>query len=197
MNKFICIEGIDGAGKTTQAKLLAERLGDRAILVHEPGTTRLGLMIRALLKNPENTDMAATTEVLLFNAARAQLMQEIVHPALDQGKIVITDRFLPSTVAYQQGFRIQELNEIGKFATKGTLPDIVLLLNLPVEEGFKRKMIREDRIEQRDKEYHWRVWNRYRQQASMDESFTIVDARPPIEAIHHTICGILKAKGMV
>jgi dTMP kinase len=142
---FISFEGPDGAGKSTQAGLLAARLrqeGYRVVSVQEPGGTQLGLGIRSLLVRPEAAGpIDPRAEALLFSAARAQLISEVIQPALEGGAVVIADRFADSTLAYQGGGRqmpVDELRMLAAFATGGLLPDLTILLDLPPRVGLAR-----------------------------------------------------------
>ncbi len=145
MGLFITFEGTEGSGKSTQARLLYERLQARGypvILTREPGGTRIGEMIRRILVDLQHTEMAPTTEILLFSAARAQLVNELVRPYLNTGGIVLCDRYADSTYAYQgHGLQrdINELRMITGIATGGLMPDLTIYLDLTAEEGLERK----------------------------------------------------------
>ncbi len=151
--RFVSFEGIDGCGKSTHAAHLAEvcgKIGVEVVLVRDPGSTRLSEKIRALLLDPENFEMARECELLLYEAARAQLAAEVIRPALLRGAWVIADRFFDSTTAYQGGGRridasfIQKANELGSL---GVVPDLTFILDLPVEEAARRRAEEADRIE--------------------------------------------------
>jgi dTMP kinase len=177
MGVFITFEGPEGSGKSTQARLLYERLqaiGYPAILTREPGGTRIGEMIRRILVDLKHTEMAPTTETLLFSAARAQLVSELVRPYLTTGGIVLCDRYADSTYAYQGyglGRDLDELHAITSVATGGLMPDLTFYLDLDVEVGLRRKRVARDRADQggsalrpewnrldaRDLAYHQRV----------------------------------------
>ncbi len=145
MGLFITFEGPEGSGKSTQARLLYERLQGRGypvILTREPGGTRIGEMIRRILVDLRHTEMAPTTETLLFSAARAQLVSELIRPYLATGGIVLCDRYADSTYAYQGyglGRDLDELHSITNVATGGLMPDLTFYLDLNVEEGLERK----------------------------------------------------------
>ncbi len=151
MGVFITFEGPEGSGKSTQARLLYERLqalGYPAILTREPGGTRIGEMIRRILVDLRHTEMAPTTETLLFSAARAQLVSELVRPYLNTGGIVLCDRYADSTFAYQGyglGRDLDELESITALATGGLMPDLTFYLDLDVEAGLRRKRAARDR----------------------------------------------------
>jgi dTMP kinase len=147
---FVTFEGIDRSGKTTQARLLADALGDRAVAVREPGGTAVGERVRELLKDP-SIEVDDRAEALLFAAARAELVSEVIRPALDDGKIVISDRFLDSSLAYQGGARglgVEEVERINEFATGGLRPDVTILLDLPPTAAAERAGVEVDRFEQ-------------------------------------------------
>ncbi len=145
MGLFITFEGLEGCGKSTQARLLYERLQARdypVILTREPGGTRIGELIRRILVDLQHTEMAATTETLLFSAARAQLVSELIQPYLNTGGIVLCDRYADSTYAYQGyglGHDLDQLYAIIKVATGGLMPDLTIYLDLTPEEGLQRK----------------------------------------------------------
>jgi dTMP kinase len=148
MSLFITFEGPEGSGKSTQARLLYERLHARAypvVLVREPGGTRISDLIRRIVLDLQHTEMAPTTETLLFSAARAQLVSEVIQPYLDQGGIVLCDRYADSTYAHQGyglGRDLEELRTITGIATGGLLPDITIYLDLSAEEGLERKQLK-------------------------------------------------------
>jgi dTMP kinase len=147
MSLFVTFEGLEGSGKSTQARLLYERLqalGYPVILTREPGGTRISEMIRRILTDLQHTEMAPSTEILLFSAARAQLVNELIRPYLDMGGIVLCDRYADSTYAYQ-GYglkrQLDELRIITSIATGDTMPDMTFYLDLTAEEGLKRKQL--------------------------------------------------------
>src|SRR5215216_5559006 len=137
---FVTFEGIDRSGKTTQAGLLVDALGDAALGVREPGGTPAGERLRDLLKDGE-MELAPETEALLFAAARSELVANVILPALDTGKVVVSDRFLDSSLAYQGGARglgIEDVERVNHFATRGLKPDITFLLDLSPEDAAAR-----------------------------------------------------------
>lgn len=153
MGVFITFEGPEGSGKSTQARLLYERLqaeGYPVILTREPGGTRIGEMIRRILVDLRHTEMAPTTETLLFSAARAQLVSELIRPYLNTGGIVLCDRYADSTFAYQGyglGRDLDELYAITAVATGGLMPNLTFYLDLDVEAGLARKRAQRERAE--------------------------------------------------
>jgi dTMP kinase len=168
---FITFEGSEGCGKSTQSRMLYQYLkkkGCPVLYVREPGGTRLSEAIRALLLDHKSNRMSQECEMLLYMASRAQLVREVIRPALAAGKIVICDRFLDSTVAYQGyglGIDIKTIRDIGFFATGGIRPALTILLDLPVKEGLRHRNGSEDRIEKRSFSYHQRVRRGYLAQA--------------------------------
>lgn len=192
---FVTFEGPEGCGKTTQVRLLAEWLSARGydvLATREPGGTRIGEQIRAILLNPDHTEMVPAAEILLFSAARAQIVQEVIIPHLRRGGIVLCDRFADSTLAYQgygHGLNLEVLRIITAFATAGLTPDITFYLDIPVEEGLRRKAqagkAEWNRLDQQELAYHQRVQEGYRQLISAEPArWVIIDARGSIEAVH-------------
>jgi dTMP kinase len=164
--KFITFEGSEGCGKSTQSKLLYEYLrnkGYNVVYLREPGGTEISEKIREILLDPKN-HITPTCETLLYMASRAQVVDEIIKPALLQNKIVICDRFLDSTVVYQGfglGVDIRAIKFIGNFSTFGIKPDLTIFLDLPVKKGLKHREFKKDRIERRPYSYHIRVRKGY------------------------------------
>jgi len=164
--RLIALEGGEGSGKSTQARLLAERLD--AVLTREPGGTRLGEEIRRLVL--EGTDeMDSRTEALLMAAARAQHVSEVIRPALEQGRHVVTDRFTPSSLAYQgfgRGLDAGEIANLSRWATGGLSADLVVLLDVPDEIRRARTGTPRDRLEAAGEEFHDRVIAGFREMAA-------------------------------
>ena len=194
--QFITIEGPDGAGKTTQAARLAATLSDRGVAVRgtrEPGGTTLGERIRALLLAPSTTPIDPLADALLFNAARRQLVEEVIEPSLAAGATVICARFADSTRAYQGfggGLPLEELAALEQIATSGLQPDLTILLDLPVEIGLARKSGEEEtRFETGfDIAFHRRVRNGFLAMAVAEPGrFVVVDAAEPEDAIAERI----------
>jgi dTMP kinase len=148
MSLFITFEGPEGSGKSTQARLLYEHLHARGypiILAREPGGTRISDLIRRIVLDLQHTEMAPTTETLLFSAARAQLVSQVIRPYLDQSGVVLCDRYADSTYAHQGyglGRDLEELRAITAIATGGLLPDLTIYLDLSAEEGLERKRLK-------------------------------------------------------
>jgi dTMP kinase len=183
---FITLEGPEGSGKTSQLPALAEFLrgkGYDVLVTREPGGTSVGDQIREVLMNMKNVSIVPQTEILLFQAARAQHVAEILRPALDEGKIVICDRFGDSTLAYQ-GYGHQTdigtLQYLIHFATGGLTPDLTLLLDIPVNQGFERKLKNDsewNRLDAYAKAFHERVRQGYLELAREEpERWQTIDA---------------------
>ncbi len=165
--KFITFEGSEGSGKSTQSKLLCGYLkekGYKVILLREPGGTKISEKIRQILLDNKNDGMSPESEMLLYMAARAQVVKELILPALKDGSVVICDRFLDSTIAYQGyglGVDIKLIKYIGNIATLGIKPNLTIFLDLPIEKGLIHRKFKEDRIERRALSYHSRVRKGY------------------------------------
>lgn len=172
--KFIVLDGPEGCGKSTQARLLAQSLeaaGVSAIVVRDPGTTAIGERVRAILLDPASREMGMRCEMLLYMAARAQMMAEIILPALQAGKTVVCDRFVSSTLAYQlggDGITAAEIRDIAEVAIRGRWPDLTIILDMPAERSMARVQREKDRIEQRPATYHEQVRQNYLAQAKAD-----------------------------
>ncbi|MBN2830844.1 MAG: dTMP kinase [Candidatus Omnitrophica bacterium] len=172
--KLITFEGSEGCGKSTQSRRLYEYLKKRkkkVIYLREPGATKVSEKIRTILLDAKNNAMLAECETLLYMAARSQIVGEIIKPKLEKGGVVICDRFLDSTLAYQGyglGIDIDFIRCIGKFATFGIKPDLTIFLDLPVNKGLMHRYGCCDRIEKRPLSYHLRVRNGYLKLAGKD-----------------------------
>jgi len=210
--KFIVFDGGEGCGKSTQARLLREELERQnlsVLPVHDPGATRIGEMVRAILLNPENTDMGMRCEMLLYMASRAQMMVEKILPALAAGQTVVSDRFVSSTLAYQlggDGLTADEIRRVGDIAIRGRWPDLTLIFDLPVEASQARVRPKFslfpddpragmdlDRIEQRSLAYHAEVRKNYLEQVKVDPSrYRVINADQTVERVREDV---LKAVG--
>jgi len=192
---FITFEGIDGSGKSTQAKLLIKKLGSSSIqtcFIREPGGTKISEEIRHVLLNKRDEDMIDRTEALLMCASRAQLTKNIIIPELESGKWVIADRYSDSTLAYQGGGRGIDLDcliKLNEFATFGTVPDITFYIDIDAETGFqRRKNISADRIESAGIEFQDKIRNKYLEIINyFSERCVHVDGNLTIDAISEII----------
>ena len=185
MSLFVLFEGVEGSGKSTQARALKRRLsglGIPVILVKEPGGTAVGRVVGRLLKHKLEIEINPLTELLLFAASRAQLVTEVIRPALDQNHIVICDRYAESTLAYQgygRGLDLKTIEVINNIASGGLRPDLIVLLDLEVKEGLRRKgaTAMNDRFEREEISFHQRVRQGYLEMANADpEQWLVVDA---------------------
>jgi dTMP kinase len=195
---FITFEGPEGGGKTTQIHLLADWLSERGcdvVTTREPGGTRIGNAIRDVLLNPDHVELRAEAEILLFSAARAQLVGQVIRPQLERGGVVLSDRFADSTFAYQgygRGLALDSLRMITAFATGGLTPDLTICLDLPVAEGLQRKQggaeAEWNRMEREEREFHERVRAGYQALASAAiERWLVVDAMQPVGQVQAVI----------
>ncbi|NQW22427.1 MAG: dTMP kinase [SAR202 cluster bacterium] len=190
---FIVFEGGDGSGKSTQARSLLRRLrrrGIKAMRTHEPGGTLLGQSLRNLLKSGE--PMTPISELMLFEAARAQLVQQVIKPFLDQGGVVIADRFTSSTVAYQgygRGLDRELIERLNREATGGLEPDLTVLLDLPVETALARKGGKQaDTFDDAPVDFHRKIRRGYSALAASDpEGWLILDGQRPQEELSREI----------
>ncbi len=197
---FITFEGIEGCGKSTQAKLLTNYLrenGNDVLLTREPGGPKISEKIREILLSTENIEMIDRTEILLYMASRSQHTGEWIIPALENGSYVISDRYYDSTAAYQGAARKISGNIIDtltEFATFGLRPDITFLVDLPAENGLARiESENADRLEQESLTFHRDVRNGFLEIAQKEkERFVILDGRKSIEDIHLEIISVLK-----
>ena len=191
---FITFEGGDGAGKSTQIDLLADHLRSRGcevLLTREPGGTKISEKIRGVLLDPENREMAPVTEMMLYAAARAQLVAEVIKPALNEGKVVICDRFLDSSLAYQSYGRDlgDAVLEVNQYAIDGCMPDVTIYLRVDPQTGRQRIQTRDqDRIESESERFHDRVHEGYEQLClRYPDRITAIDAGGTIEEISQAI----------
>ena len=205
--RFITFEGPEGAGKSTQIRLLRDYLetkGCVCVLTREPGGTPLAERLRAVVKNHAGPEkLHPTTELLLIEAARSQHVHEVIRPALAAGKVVLCDRFFDSTTAYQGGARGMEsqvIDTLNEFAAAECIPDLTILLDLPPEVGFARAQAREetrgehDRFEEEKLDFHRRVRAGFLKIAEAEpERVRVVNADAPAECIHRQVREIVDA----
>ncbi len=199
---FITFEGTDGAGKTTQIQRLSRDLKNAnydVCLTREPGGTLISEQIRDMLLNPDHSEMAATTELLLYAASRAQHVSEVIKPALTEGKIVISSRFADATVVYQgygRGLDLDRINYLNWMATDGVTPDVTFVLDLPVVIGLQRVQKSRgglDRLEREKIEFHQRLRDGYRALAQQEpQRLKIIDAQATPDQVYAQIQAIIQ-----
>jgi dTMP kinase len=195
MSLFITFEGEEGSGKSSQAQALLTWLSSKqipAILTHEPGGTELGEKISDLVKWAQETNISPMTELLLFNASRAQHVNDVICPALKESKVVICDRFDDSTTAYQsygRGLNLDMVKQVNNTATGGLRPDLTILLDISIENGLARKSGEKlDRFEQEDIDFHRKVREGYLKLADEEpERWLVIDAMQSREQISESI----------
>jgi dTMP kinase len=191
--KFLVIDGPDGAGKSTQAKLLAEFIrqqGVDTLLCRDPGGTRIGDKIRHILLDNDHGEMSVRCEALLYMASRAQLYDERIAPALAAGRCVLCDRWVSSTYAYQAvagRLGADAVIRIAEASLARTWPDLTIILDLPAEAGLDRLGRSPDRMEQKGSEFHQHVRQAFLELARGRKDFTVVDANGPIEAVQQRL----------
>lgn len=205
MNKkgyFISVEGTDGSGKSTQVKLLIEyfKASEKEFTyLREPGGAKISEQIREIILNSENVEMHKDTEMLLYAAARAQLVNEVILPALDADKIVICDRFVDSSFAYQsfgRGIPYEMVKTVNDIAISGRMPDITLFFDLSPEAAAARRLARGevgDRLENEDAAFHKAVYEGYKTLAEkMPDRIKVIDARRTIEEVHADVIKLIE-----
>ncbi|MFN4259036.1 MAG: dTMP kinase [Gemmataceae bacterium] len=190
---FLTLDGPDGGGKTTQCRLLADWLreqGHDVIACADPGGTAVGAIIRGLLLDHRH-ELSVTCEALLFMASRAQLVQEVIRPALAAGKIVVSDRFLLANVVYQGhagGIDPEQLWQVGQLATGGLEPDLTLVLDVPLTVAARRRQRPADRLEARAAEYQQSVRDGFLREAQRrPERLRVLDASQPVAVVQEQI----------
>ncbi|MDD4156478.1 MAG: dTMP kinase [Candidatus Cloacimonetes bacterium] len=195
---FITFEGIEGCGKSTQAKLLAEYLQNnnhQVVLTREPGGTNISEQIRSIILDSKNTEMTPETELLLYLAARNQHTAQKIIPALNNKQIVISDRYYDSTFAYQGVARKINYDKIlymNSFATYNLIPDITFIMDIPISESIKRIIHKKlDRLEQEPEEFHKNVRDAFLKLASKEKRFIILNGMQSIDTIHQEIIDII------
>ncbi len=205
MSLFVTFEGPEGSGKTTQMRALADYLreqGHDVLTTREPGSTPIGERVRNILLDPGHTEMLPPTEFLLFSAARAQHVGQVICPHLARGGIVFSDRYADSSMAYQgYGYQLDldVLLAVSRFATGGLVPDLTLYFDVPVELGLRRKMGGSgdawNRMEQKELAYHERVRAGYLAMAAQEpERWVVVDASREIDEVQVTIQDLVMAR---
>jgi dTMP kinase len=201
---FITVEGIEGSGKSTQVRLLADYLRGMQLCVtetREPGGTEIGETIRRVLLSPSGEQISAETELLLILACRADHVDSVIRPALERGEVVISDRYADATVAYQgfgRGIDLERIRGLNEAATGGLSPDLTVLLDLDVEDGLARVegrsgKMRTDRFERETLEFHKRVRDGYIDAASREpDRVKLVRADEEVEIIHERVRAIIE-----
>lgn len=196
MGIFVTFEGVEGSGKSTQVGKLASKLrekGKSIEVVREPGGTRIGELIRHLTHDKENVDLAAVTEAYLMAAARGQLVREKIKPSLDSGKIVIADRFIDSSLAYQgygRNLGEETIFNMNELALDGVFPDVTIFLDIAPVDGFKRRVETDklDRLDLQQQEFYERVYDGYKKLAEKYKNrYIVVDATRSIDSVSQII----------
>ena len=203
---FITFEGCEGVGKSRQIRLLEEYLqkhGKKYYLTREPGGTPVSEQIRSVILDGKNVSMADECEALLYAAARVQLLKEIVKPRLDANELVLCDRYIDSSLAYQgyaRGLGVDFVEKINDYAIKNFMPNYTIFLSLPPEQAFLRKggVDKNDRVEQSGMEFHNKVYQGYLELAKKYPSrFIVIDASGTKEQTHAKIIDALKTRGVI
>lgn len=203
MGTFITLEGPDGSGKTTQAQLLVKWLRDQGrdvLLTREPGGTEIGDQIRDILHDSGNTAMNPRTEFLLYSASRAQHVSELILPSLAAGKLVISDRYADSSIAYQgygRGLDLEMLEDITRFATTDLKPDLTIYFDIGAGEGIQRRLLSGEDLNRMDAEalaFHRRVRAGYLELVDAEpERWEVLDAKRPIDEVQADVQAVVAA----
>jgi dTMP kinase len=193
-NRFIALDGLDGTGRSTQQRLLCDWLHERGhevVACRDPGTTALGEKIRSVLLERDGAPIDRRAEMLLYMAARAQLVAEVIEPALAAGKSVVSDRYLLANIVYQGhagGLNVEELWRVGQVATGGLLPVLMIVLDMPVEAAASRIRRPLDRMEEQGDDFARRVREGFLEEAASDrQGIVVIDASRSIEEVHADI----------
>ena len=202
--KFVTFEGCEGSGKSTQIRLLAEyldKLGTPYIVTREPGGSEIAEKIRGIVLDGKNKNMSDACEALLYAAAREQHLSEIIIPALNEGKLVICDRYVHSSLAYQghaRGLGADYIAAINYRVMREYMPDLTIFLDIPPDGAFSRKhgADKDDRMEQQGMEFHCRVYEGYRKLLN-EKNFCPVNCRGSKEQTHKNIIELLQSKGII
>ncbi|MBR2955634.1 MAG: dTMP kinase [Clostridia bacterium] len=200
---FITFEGCEGVGKSTQLNFLKEylnRTGQEAVFVREPGGTSIGEQIRKVILNPNNTEMAPVTESMLYASSRVQLIDQVILPALRAGKIVVCDRYLDSSIAYQgyaRGLGADLVKKVNYYAVENCMPDVTIFLDLCPAESF-RATPGNDRMEQENREFHNKVYEGYKAEIAISNG-RIVPIKPSFDknVTKNLIIDALRQRGAI
>lgn len=204
--KFITFEGCEGVGKSTQVNMLKDYLkktGQQAMFLREPGGNTLSEKIRKIILDPDNSEMTPLCEAMLYSAARAQLMGQVIIPALDSGKLIICDRFIDSTMAYQGFARdlgVKTISSLNETVCGDYMPDVTIFLDLPPVEAFKRKGGRDnnDRMELQSLDFHKKVYEGYKKAADMyPDRIILISPRGNKFETNTAIIRNLQARGII
>jgi dTMP kinase len=199
--KFITVEGTDGAGKSTQIELLVKYLQNRGfevVVTREPGGTSISEKIREIILDVENSEMSDITEALLYAASRAQHISQKIKPAVEAGKVVICDRFVDSSIAYQgyaRGLDMSLIEDVNGYAVDGMAPDATLFFDIKPEIGIARKKNVQslDRIEKETLDFHYKVYNGYKELLQKyPQRIKRIDAQKDVEEVHAQVVEVLK-----
>jgi dTMP kinase len=204
LTMFITFEGLDCSGKTTQAKLLVDRLqsiGKDVVFLREPGGTTISEKIRDILLDKEHFDLTQGAELFLFSAARTQLVHHVIRPAIQSGKAVVCDRFFDSTTAYQgygRRLNLEDVRAINRLATFGTTPDLTVLVEIGTDEMFRRRIaagLTADRMESAGREFFDRIRNGYRAIVESEPNrFVVIDGMRSVQDIHDDLWRIVQSR---
>lgn len=204
--KLITFEGCEGVGKSTQINMLKDYLkasGQQALFLREPGGNPISEKIRSLILDPTNTDMTDMCEAMLYSSARSQLIGQVIAPAIDEGQLVICDRFIDSTIAYQgfaRGLGVQTVKTMNELVCGEYMPNCTIFLDLPPTESFKRKggQDKNDRIELESIDFHNKVYEGYLKAAELyPDRFVRISPRGTKQDTHTAIIRTLKARGII
>jgi len=198
--RLIALEGPDGSGKTTQIQLLEKHLkelGYEVVRTREPGGTEISEKIREIILDNDNCEMSYMCEALLYAASRAQLVNEVIKPALSLGKIVICDRFVYSSMVYQgigRGLGMERIKSINEAALDGLEADLIFMIAIPYEEGLKRKKKQKtlDRLENSGNEFHKKVFDGYMDICRKYDKIEVINGNRNVDEIHKDIINIIK-----
>jgi dTMP kinase len=197
---FVTLDGIDGTGKSTQVARLADwlrRRGKTVTVCSDPGGTELGGKLREILLHARLTQIGMRTEALLFMASRAELVLQVIRPALARGEVVVSDRYLLANVVYQGhagGLQVDDLWQVGEFSTGGLVPDLTIVLDLPVEVAEDRRGRSADRMEARGREFAERVRAGFLTEAKRQpDQITVIDATPDSDTVYAAILAVVEA----